>query len=302
MLRGVRPIGLWSMSMTLSTSARPATVVVRADRQLAAVQRARHGGVEDLVDERALARARHAGHAHEQAQRELDVDVLQVVLARAATVSLRPSPRRRWAGSSMREVAAQVAAGQAGLRRAHHLGGRARRHDLPAVPAGARAEVDDPVGLLHRLVVVLDHHHRVADVAQVLERRQQLLVVALVQADRGLVQHVDDAGQLAADLAGQPDALALAARERRRRPVQRQVAEAHVEQEAQARADLLQQLRRDLRLRPFRPSPSKKAWAAATLSAVTSAMFWPAILTPSASRRTRWPPQAEQGRVERNFW
>ena len=58
---------------------------------------------------------------------------------------------------------------------------------------------------------------RVADVAQVLERGQQLAVVALVQADRGLVEHVDDAGQLAADLAGQPDALALAARERGRR-------------------------------------------------------------------------------------
>jgi hypothetical protein len=36
-------------------------------------------------------------------------------------------------------------------------------------------------------VVVLHDDHRVADVAQVLERRQQLLVVALVQPDRRLV-------------------------------------------------------------------------------------------------------------------
>ena len=83
---------------------------------------------------------------------------------------------------------------------------------LAAVEAGAGAEVDQPVGLLHRLVVVLDHHNGVADVAQVLKRRQQLLVVALVQADRGLVEHVDDAGQLRADLGGEADALALASR------------------------------------------------------------------------------------------
>ena len=39
--------------------------------------------VEDLVHERGLARARDAGHADELAQRELDVDRLQVVLAGA---------------------------------------------------------------------------------------------------------------------------------------------------------------------------------------------------------------------------
>ena len=80
------------------------------------------------------------------------------------------------------------------------------------------------------------------------EGGQQLAVVPLVQADGGLVEDVDDAGQLAADLAGQADALALAAGERRRRPVQGQVAEAHVEQEPQPRADLLQQLGGDLGL------------------------------------------------------
>jgi hypothetical protein len=54
-------------------------------------------GVEDVVDERGLARAAHAGDRDEAAEREVDVDVAQVVLARPTTVSLRPSvDRRRW--------------------------------------------------------------------------------------------------------------------------------------------------------------------------------------------------------------
>ncbi len=61
----------------------PLDALVPADRQVAAVQAARHGRVEDLVDERALAGPRGARDGHEQAQRELGVDVLEVVLAGA---------------------------------------------------------------------------------------------------------------------------------------------------------------------------------------------------------------------------
>jgi hypothetical protein len=43
------------------------------------------------------------------------------------------------------------------------------------------------------------------------QRADQAVVVALVQADAGFVQHVHHAGQARADLAGQADALRLAA-------------------------------------------------------------------------------------------
>ena len=51
-----------------------------------------------------------------------------------------------------------------------------------ALGAGARADVDDHVGLAHRVLVVLDHDQRVAEVAQRLQRREQPVVVALMQA------------------------------------------------------------------------------------------------------------------------
>ncbi len=57
-----------------------------------------------------------------------------------------------------------------------------------------------------------------------------------------------NAGQPAADLAGQADSLALAAGERRRAAGQRQVIEADVDQECQAVADLAQQVTGDMPL------------------------------------------------------
>jgi hypothetical protein len=84
------------------------------------------------------------------------------------------------------------------------------------------------VGLAHGLLVVLDDDDRVAEVAQLLERGEQAAVVALVQADRRLVEDVEHAHEARADLRGEPDALRLAAGQRLRRPVEREVVEANV--------------------------------------------------------------------------
>jgi hypothetical protein len=65
-----------------------------------------------------------------------------------------------------------------------------------------------------RVLVMLDDDHGIADVAQVPQRIQQPGIVALMQADRRLVEHVEHAGQAGADLRRQTDALALAAGQR----------------------------------------------------------------------------------------
>src|SRR5207245_3834945 len=63
--------------------------------------------------------------------------------------------------------------------------------------------------------------------------------VARVQADRGLVEHVEDAAQLRADLRRQPNALAFAARERGGGAVEAQITQANAAQILQALADLV---------------------------------------------------------------
>ncbi len=70
-------------------------------------------------------------------------------------------------------------------------------------------------------------------------RVDEPLVVALVQTDRRLVEHVEHADETAADLRRQADALRLAARQRGRRAVEREVVEPDVEEEPQALVDLL---------------------------------------------------------------
>ena len=80
--------------------------------------------------------------------------------------------------------------------------------------SGAGTEVDDVVGAADCLFIVLDDQNGVAEIAQVFERGQQAIVVAMVQADGGLVENVEDAAQLRSDLRRQTDALAFSARER----------------------------------------------------------------------------------------
>ena len=97
--------------------------------------------------------------------------------------------------------------------------------------AGARTHLDDVIGGADRVLVVLDDDHRVADVAQALERGDHLDVVLRVQADARLVEHVEHAHQAGADLRRQPDALRFAAGERARAAVEVQIVEADAEQQ-----------------------------------------------------------------------
>ena len=124
--------------------------------------------------------------------------------------------------------------------------GGALRDDRAAVDARARPHVDDVIGGADRILVMLDHQHGVAEIAQPAERGEQHVVVALVEADLGLVEDVEHARQPAADLRGEADALALAAGERARGAIEVEVIEPDVVEEAEPLDDLLQDARGDL--------------------------------------------------------
>ena len=101
------------------------------------------------------------------------------------------------------------------------------------------------VGGTHGVLVVLHHQHRVAQVPQALERRDQPLVVSLVQPDRRLVEDVEHPHERRADLRGQTDALRLATGQRRSGALDAEVADANVLQKAEPLFDLAQNQVRD---------------------------------------------------------
>ena len=108
----------------------------------------------------------------------------------------------------------------------------------PCSPAPG-ADVDDVVGDPDGVLVVLDDEDRVAEVAHADHGLDEAVVVALVQADGRLVEHVEHADEARADLGRQADALGLAAGEGAGRAREREVVEPDGEQEAHAGVDLL---------------------------------------------------------------
>ena len=208
--------------------------VVRGRLRGAAVEVTRGCGVERVVDQRRFAGAGYARHADEQADRNIDLYVFQIVAVRAfdrqQSLGIGFVPQAR---NFDAPLAGQILAGQR-LGRVADIVGRALRDHAAAVLAGTETDVDDVIGVLDRILIVLDDDDGVADVAQALECFEQSRVVALMQADRRLVEHVHDAGQSRADLACETNALRFAAGQRIRRAVEREVIEPDVVQKLDA--------------------------------------------------------------------
>ena len=140
-------------------------------------QPAAKGRIERVLDQRALARAAHAGHQTQHPQRELDHDVVEVVTPRSG----QPDPTV--VGCATAAVIAETTpAGQIIARetieRLFHFAGRALEDDLSAPLAGAGTDLDDLIGDPDDRLLVFDHHDGIAPVAKLLDGVQQLLDVA----------------------------------------------------------------------------------------------------------------------------
>ena len=83
--------------------------------------------------------------------------------------------------------------------------------DFAAMDAGARTDIDNMIGGADRFLVMFDNNHGIALIPQVLKRVKQPVIIALMQADRGLVQHIQNPRQTRTDLAGQTNTLAFTA-------------------------------------------------------------------------------------------
>ena len=196
------------------------------------------------------------------------------------SVSHRGPTRRRVVGHRDLALAGEILPGERAL--ATRDIGPANTSSPPFSPL-CGPELHHVVRRADRLEVVLDDEHRVAAVAQPEEQPEQPVHVARVQADRRLVEHVERVDELRAERVGEPDALRLAAGERARRAIQREVVEPDVAQEAHAVARFLEDVRRDLLLESARAASSSSHSASApTGSSLTSRDVAAGDLAPGA--------------------
>ena len=146
-----------------------------------AVQLVGQRRVEDVVDQAGLARAGHAGDPTKQPSGNVTSTPLRLCSRAPLTTSSRPGVgSRRSFGDLDRHAAGQVGPGQRALA-LHQVLELAADDDLAAVLPRPGADVDDPVGDLDRVLVVLDDDQRVPHVAQPDQRLDQPGVVPLVQ-------------------------------------------------------------------------------------------------------------------------
>ena len=147
-----------------------------------------------------------------------------------------------------------------------------------------------------RVLVVLDDDQGVAELLEPQQRLDEPAVVTLVQPDRRLVEDVEHADEARADLGGQPDALGLATGQRGRGPVEREVVEADVEQEAEPGVDLLEHPLAIMPLAGVELQPVVRNAAQSPIdSRQTSAMDRSASVTARISGLSRAPLQVGQG-------
>src|SRR5215210_6422050 len=212
---------------------------VRSGNHSGAVEMPRHRPVQNVLDERRLAASGNPSHGDEEAERNLDLETAQVVLARALDAD-HATPVRRATHRRNRnfDLTAQVAPSDRFFVRPHFLDGAFGDNET-AVLSGSGTEIDQVIGGLHRLLVVLDDDDGVAEIAQLSQSVQQPGIVALVQSDRRLVEDVQHANETRPDLGREANALRLPARQRFSGTTEGEVLEPDIVEEAKPLAHFL---------------------------------------------------------------
>ncbi len=168
---------------------------MRSRLRLGAIHLLGRRPVQNIVHQCGLPAARNPRHHDEQSQWNLHVHFFEVVLGGAVNRDAPFSRRAPFRGYRNGSRARQILPRQRFLI-LFDLLRRPVRHHVTAQPSRARPQIDHVIGALNRLGIVFHHQHRIAQIAQALERIEQPAVVSRMQADRRFIEHVQHAPQL----------------------------------------------------------------------------------------------------------
>ena len=208
------------------------------------------GKVQDIAHQGTLATTRNSGDDREDVERKIHVDALQIISPSAThTYIIIPCTAHRGHGDLVCacQVSQRVRMGVLAAR--HSLGNSvasALPYHLSAVCASLGTDVYQIVGGTHDFLVVFDHNHRIAEVAQLVQDTYQSVCIARMQTNAGLVQDVERTDQRTAQRSSKVDALTLTSGKGIAEAVERQITQADINQEVEARTYLVQQTFGDL--------------------------------------------------------
>ena len=112
------------------------------------------------------------------------------------------------------------------------LSERSLRNHLAAVQACARSEIDDVIGVSHRLFIMLNDDERISLFAQRTQGFEQSDVVTRMQSYGRLIEHVKHTAQIRTELCRQSNALRFSTAQGLRRTPKRELAEPDILHEA----------------------------------------------------------------------
>src|SRR5208283_3839628 len=204
--------------------------------------------IEDVVNERGFAGPADARHDGENSQRQHEVHILQIVQGRAAQTEKFPGGLAAIRGNGNAQFAIEIAPSD-GLGVLQDFGVVAGEEQLAAEFARAGTQIEDAIGGLNGVRVMLDDEHGVAEIAETFQDVDEALGVARVQADGGLVQNVKCTDKMRTQRRGQLDALRFPAGESGGQAVEGEVVEADFVEKLQAGANLFQNFIGDFGLR-----------------------------------------------------
>ena len=179
-----------------------------------ALEKAADGAGQHVVDQRALPRAAHPRDACQGRQRNLGIDVLQVVKRGPADLDPAWTGRQALARLGGELKTLRQVSGRDRRRRRLQLVGRAGRHHRSPIGARAGPEIHDPVGRPDHRRVVLDDQHAVPLPEQPADARDQAVGIAGMKPGRRLVEDRANPHQARAKLRRQSSPLELASGER----------------------------------------------------------------------------------------
>ena len=165
--------------------------------------------IKNLVDQTAFPGTGNTCNAGHDAQRNLNVYFLQIIFFSAfdRKISLRFSSALRHRNL---QLPAQILSGD-GVFYLHDFFGRAFRNYFSAMRTGPRPDIDNMVCGQHRIFIMFHYEQRISHIFQVLQRRNQFIVIPLMQTDTRLIQNIADADESGTNLRRQSDSLRLTA-------------------------------------------------------------------------------------------